>query len=157
MPQSLIQIPKDAHFKMGSYHVTIQNHHIQYSNGLFNQIMNTIQHSHSNWQQLTEFENHGISWEMVIECCARELEENVDVLAYLIWMYTAWEIKIEYMDDSMEEIKVFMKSDAGGRISDLFIEKIRNCNNWQELYTELHPKSSFQKEMKSRILREVKK
>ena len=154
MPQSLIPFPKAAEFYIGSNEVVIENHRIISALGLFALVIHIIHNSDSDRQTLSEFEKHGISFETVIEKCTRELEENAETLAEVIFPIPtknrtctihvkAWDLTIH-----------FSKSVAGRSIAEQFIEKIRNCNGWDELYDEMHSSSQFRKEMKNKIIKE---
>ena len=48
-------------------------------------------------------------------------------------------------------LSLFSKSVEGRNIANMFIEKIRSCNNWGELYDELHPQNKFNKDVGRRI------
>ena len=48
------------------------------------------------------------------------------------------------------------KSTPGSRIAELYVEKIRGCDDWQELYDEMHPSSRFYKDMHNYLVGELK-
>ena len=148
MTQSLTQLPKDATFRIAGWTIIIRNHEVMYIHGLIGEMMNIIHVGESDRDTLYQFEKHGISFEMAIEYCAKELEENSDVLKLFISRYYD-------MCDSISLDVGFSKSDAGRIIAGQFVEKIRSCDNWEELYNELHLTSMFQKEMKNKIKREM--
>ena len=152
MSQSLTQLPKTADIEIQGWHTTwtlkIRNNKPDDEEGLFSEIMWIITESDPGNQILNKFEKHGISFEMAIECCAQELEENPKVFEYfIIWEYS--------MGDSEELVASFSESVAGRTIAGQFVEKIRSCNNWEELYNEFHRTSKFQQDIKSRILKEL--
>ena len=149
MPPNMLQLPKEADFLICGWQIYIQNHRAVKGYNLFPRIMGIIRSVNSDRQTLTEFEKHGISYEAAIECCAEELEENPGVLVWFIsWMYV--------IRNSKEPTVGFSKSKRGRFIADQLVEKIRNCDGWVELYDELHHSSRFQKEMKKRIIKELK-
>ena len=161
MPQSLTRLPQTADFKMERYPIRIRDHEVENwgVRGLLGKIMRVISHSDSNKETLCQFEKHGISFEMVIEYCACELEYNTDILADIMYGH--------YYDDDvlnekgvildLESIHIFSKSEAGRIIAGQFVEKIRNCGDWEELYDEMQMTGKFRKDMKRRIKRELKK
>ena len=135
--------------------VTIQNHEYVGFSGFFGTIIHIMRQPHSHRQTLTEFEKHGISYESLIEHCAHSLENDFDMLAELIyWNYGG---RKNPPKSHLHRILVrFSKSGAGRATADQFVEKIRSCGNWGELYDELRLESPFQKEMYRRINAEVK-
>ena len=151
MPQSLIQLPKDADFRILEHRIIIRDYRIQSGNGLFDMILYIVDGFSSDRQTLHQLEEHGISWEMAIEWCAWELEDQEQLVGDLIcWSYNIDEILRE--EDLFKKITVFSRSDAGRALAYQFIEKIRSCDNWGELYDELQLSSKFQKDMKSRMI-----
>ena len=60
------------------------------------------------------------------------------------------------MDDEKEIVARFSKSEACRIIAGQFVEKIRNFNNWQDFYDEMRLTSRFNKDMKNRIIQELK-
>ena len=148
MAQSLIQLPKDAQFSIAGWDITIEDHMITNNYGLFGTIINMINSSNSNEKTLVEFEGYKISFECVIEECARELEQDTMILAWFIFKEYA-------VTDLNEQIVRFVKSEAGRIIAGQFVEKIRSCDDWSELYDEMQHKSRFQQDMRNRIIGEL--
>ena len=147
MGQSLTQMPKKTDFKICGWEISIMEHKARGSEGLYGRIVFIVEDPESNRDTIQQFEKYGISFEAAIECCAEELEENPGVLAWFI----SWEYD---MGDS-GFIAGFSESEAGRSTATQLMEKIRSCDNWVELYDELHHSSRFQKEMKSKILKEL--
>ena len=158
MGQSLTQLPRTAEFKILGHTITIVEHKVKNYFGLSSTILDIINDQKTNRRILSEFEKHGVSFEAAIECCATELEYNVNKLArVIIWNYerrkfTDW-ISTE---KNTKEITVFTASLKGRRIAEELTAKIRNCDNWEELHDELHMNSEFQTEMKKRIREEMR-
>ena len=152
MPQSLIQLPKTADFKMGNRNVKIQKHQVLNEEGLFVILRSAIRTAPYNRQLLHKFEDHRISFEAAIEYCIRELEEKPGVLADVIYWYyfDLWNGR----DVRENELEDYSKSITGRKIADEFIEKIRNCSSWEELYDEMRRESEFNKHMSWKSLRE---
>ena len=100
-----------------------------------------------------QFEKHGINFEAAIECCCGELEENEQILACAIyWSYDELEkIKMHPLDDMPDAILVFSRSAAGRKIAAQLIEKIRSCDNWEELYDVFHYTNKFYNDVMSGI------
>ena len=142
MPQSLTQLPKDAYFRILGWEIKIRNHKIwgYFDSGFFGVMMHIIRDADSNKQTLYQYEKHGISFEMVIECCAQEFEEDAVILANIITR-------------ELHERRSFSFSEsaAGRKIAEQFIEKIRSCDDWGELYDEMYETSKFRKDIKNRI------
>ena len=149
MAQSLIQLPKDADFRIGVWHIKITDHMIVNQGDLFDCIVDIIMDPRSDRQMLYQFEGHGISWEMAIEECVRELEEDTDVFAHSLNRYNNTWV------DWAHSI-AFSESVAGRKIAGLLVEKIRSCDNWDNLYDEMQLTSKFQKEIKNRMQEEMK-
>ena len=150
MIQSLTQLPKTAKFRIGGWGITIQNHKVKYPYSLFDCILDIIMDPRSDRQMLYQFEGHGISWEMIIEECVRELEEDTDVFAHSLNRYNNTWV------DWAHSI-AFSESVAGRKIAGLLVEKIRSCDNWDDLYDEMQRRTKFHKDMRKRINKELKK
>ena len=163
MPQSLTQLPQYVEFEIGACVVKIHDHRVVYLGGLFARIRCVINNEFSHRAMLQQFEKYGVSYEAAIECCAVELEQNAEILAYLIGpemlVDTQKTLGIRpaiSMKNGWELILDFSESEAGRAIAGQYIDKIRSCDDWGELYDELHVSSRFQKEMENRIKKEVK-
>ena len=157
MVQNLVMLPKKAEFSIDGWTIEIRNHKVKGTMGLFGKIMAIILDSESNRESLAEFEKHKISYEAVIEYCAHELECNIPVLAQFIKRY----VEEEFMHpvtvkNILPKTFVFSKSAAGRVIADQFVEKIRSCDNWEQLYDEMQQTSKFCKDIQKRIIKEVK-
>ena len=154
MPQSLIQLPKTAEFVIRGWNVTIENHKIVNDEmGLFSTIIGVVDTSGSNKQTLYQLEKLGISFESAIECCASELELDVNILSEIIWYHIGMQKPASILEneEGKDLFLYFSKSVTGRIIADQYIEKIRSCNNWEELYEELNLKSKFRKDMTKKI------
>ena len=149
MPQNLIQLPKEAEFEIAGWPVIIHNYKVPDDDSMFGSIIWVVNKIDPGRKILNKFEKHGVSFEAAIECCIKELEVDAGMLVFFFkWMY-----KIR---NSKELAVGFSKSKGGKLIADQYMEKIRSCNNWEELYDELHHTSKFQKDMKNRIIPELK-
>ena len=155
MPQSLIRMPKMADFKIAETRFAIRDHEVMFG-GLWIKTMHIVTGPFSYRQMLSEFENHGISYEMIIEECIRELEKDPEVFASAIhWHYNIDTSKYD-TQGSMEATHNFSKSDAGRKMADQHMEKIRSCNNWEDLYDVMQQTSGFSMDMQKRIIKEIK-
>ena len=149
MPQNLIQMPKDAEFEICGWLIEIRNHAVMLMDGLFGMMMHIIKDEGSDKQTLYQFEKYGVSFEAAIECCAWELENGVDVLARAISdKYRLWRALPKNIGHSEHD---FSESAAGRAVADQYIEKIRSCDNWGDLYAELHPTSKFSMDINTKI------
>ena len=156
MPQSLIQLPKEAEFKIAGQIITISNRMVVTRMGLFDKILDIVNYPYSDIKTLMDFEGHGVSFEAAIECCANELEWNMDVITDLIYHnYYTKRVYKNGMDCNWDKIRAFSTGEAGRIIADQFIEKIRDCDNWEELYNEMLYTSKFTKDMKKKIMKEI--
>ena len=156
MPQNLILLPKSADFEILGWPVKIQNHRAVHTDSLFTSISSIINKSTpGSIQTLVEFEKHKVSYEAVIEYCADEFENDVDVLTSVIRDYLIPEIKDIDNTQQWRVIHNFSKSMTGRSIAVMYIEKIRSCENWSELYEEMHYASRFNQDMKNRITAEM--
>ena len=159
MPQNLIQLPKKADFRIAGWTITIRNHKVAESSGLIGCIMKVADDVKSNRDTLYQFEKHGINFETAIEECARELEYDIETLGNFIYWNMNY-IKVSAgmtTNKDLDIIYKFAESEAGKKIAAQFIEKIRGCNNWEEIYDELQLTTKFSKYMKERIIKEIKK
>ena len=156
MPQNLIQMPETADMRIGGWGIVIRNHRCINGNGLFNRIVGIIHSIYSNRESLVEFEKHGISFETVIEYCAAEMEHDAVTLTAIIhWQYIIQKIiKSNECDWSIGAD--FSQSVTGRVMAEQFIDKIRSCSNWGELYDEMDRKSKFMQDMRSKIITEIK-
>ena len=157
MPQSLTQLPKTADIVIGECKTIIRNHMPHKNHNLTVKITDIIRWSPYNRELLAEFEKYGVSFEAAIEYCVHELEDDLwDTVGRLIyWNYNLKKIYGIGIDKEWNIILSFSKSAAGRKIAEMYIEKFRNCNSWEELYIELHMTSKFQQDMKSRVIREI--
>ena len=157
MPQSLTQLPEKTEFRVGGHRIIIRDNRVVNWKGLFDAILWCVMSSRTHRDTLYQFDKHGISCEMAIECCAEELDGgNTEKFANLIG--THYEIKRisgQSPFSRSDEFFNISKSGAGRIIVDQLIEKIRNCDDWGELYDELHLSSRFQKEIKKKIEKEM--
>ena len=150
MPQSLTNMPKTAEFAMPGTYIEIQDQKSVGFWGLFNSMLHIIQDSDSDRQSLSEFEEYGISFEAAVEECIRELEHDTDVLLNSIDWYLSIGESVKIADTN-ESLIPFSESAAGRIIADQLVEKIRSCDNWEQLYDEMDPVSRFSCNMKKRI------
>ena len=155
MPQSLIQLPKTADFKIGGWYIKITDHKIESINNLFDCIVGIIIDPRFDRQILYQFEEHGISFETVIEECARELEEDPEVFAWSRYRdRNSWFLGCKHTDRA--HLLAFSESVAGRKIVELVVEKIRSCDNWDDLYDEMQLTTKFNENMGKRINKELK-
>ena len=149
MPQSLIQLPETADFKIIRYHVKMKNH-VFPGDGLMGRIIAIIGSEISNRDTLYQFEKHGISFEAAIECCAAELEQRAWILENIIfWIYCIQKRPTnKYVTRVLPD---YVKSVEGRKIAAQLIEKIRSCSDWGELYDELKITSKFNINIKQNI------
>ena len=158
MPQSLTRMPKEAEITIAGGTIYIRDHLALLAGGLLGTTMDIITHPDSDRKSLEEFEKQGVSFEMAIEECVRELEEDTDVFAYLNMDHYS---DTEYDDGDSEFVWEFFsdnaKSDTARKLANQLAEKIRSCNNWEDLYDELHMSSQFQQDMKSKIFEELER
>ena len=158
MPQNLIQLPESANVDFGKWYTAcIRNHKVVSADGLFNVITDVVAGHPYNRQILSEFEKYGISYEAAIEYCVEELEHNTRLLERVI-EYLYGDVIACIKHDKKHPwytIHIFSKSPITRIISVHFIEKIRSCESWDELYDEMHPDSKFLANMKTMVQNEL--
>ena len=140
MAQSLVGLPKKTRFEINGILIEIKNHKVTEIMGLVGKIKWIANTKESDRDTLTEFEKYRISFETAIECCVQELENNPIILGSTIWWY-----------DIKTNLKAIIDFSATGNYetyAELYIEKLRDCQNWGELYDELNNKSRFARYMK---------
>ena len=155
MGQSLTRLPKTADFEIRGVVIQIRDHKCNSYWGLWGKIIDFIEYSETDKEHLRQFEKHGISFETVIEECVHEMEHDADILANFINLYYS----ARFIKSEMERRKrtyAFSKSDAGRRIAGQVIERIRSCDNWDELYDEFKRTGKFRTEMGHIIESELK-
>ena len=152
MPQSLIQLPQTAYFKIEGWPVTIREHEIVGDNSLVLTMTLVIKLEDYYRGVLSKFEKEGISFEAAIEECARELEQDTNTFTEVIyWFYGFCEFEEKDPENIKGFIHSFSESEAGRTIAGQIVEKIRSCNSWEELYDELQWTSKFHKNILCRI------
>ena len=159
MPQSLTQLPETANIGIGKTYTTIVNHKVTgYHSGIIGQILSVTKCKKCDRYSLAEFEKHGISFEAAIENSVLDLEDdNPDGLASIVyWKYDIRELGGINQEWNHWACRNFAESAAGRIMAEQLVEKIRSCNNWEELYDELHMSSQFQQDIKSRLVREIR-
>ena len=157
MPQDLTQLPAEAEFTIGGWIVKIQDHKCANDSSLFCIIVSNIYNQYFGRQTLRQFEEHGISFETVVENCVVELEGDTNTLTRAIsWHSFINGTEYSPLETNWNKIRNFSRGVAGRAVADQLVEKIRSCNNWEELYDELHLTSKFNKALVSRVKREMK-
>ena len=158
MAQNIVDIPESADVQIAGWRMIIQNHKIQEFDKLFCKMMQIADDRNCTRKTLTEFEKYNISYETAIEYSADELENNMNTLAEVIhWYYNDDFIEKMGTNGKWDELLRFSKSNAGRNIADDIIDKIRNCENWEELYDEIHTGSKFNKDMKKTVMEAMRK
>ena len=158
MPQSLIRMPETADIPVFKWRIIIRNHKVVSRDGLIGRIVRFASDSDSRGDTLSEFEKYGVSFEAAIEYCAAELEHDSKLLTDVIyWSYGIREIRDEIIQNNWKLIVDLSKRDAGKAIASQYIEKIRSCDNWQQLLDEMKQTSRFTKDMKKIVKMEIEK
>ena len=150
MPQSLVYLPKAAEITGDGWGIRIKDHRVVDHTSLFLWMCRIIQDNHG-VDVVSEFEKHGITYEIFTEYVVSELEVNINVFERLIWFH----INIFENIDTCSE---FAASREGSKIIDEFVEKIRSCDNWTEFIEAMKLRGSFIKEIteKVKILEKIK-
>ena len=164
MPQSLTQLPETADLQIDEWPICIRDHKVLDDDGLFGEIMGIVNSLYVDRNELKQLEEHGISFEAAIECCAGELGGNEKIHGWRLLRFINWhpedmeECHTSYriMDKYGDALTLnFSNSTAGRRIADEIVEEIRQCENWGELYDKLHMTSRFQKDINNKIRRKM--
>ena len=148
-------MPKQMSVQIQGWPVTIHNHRVTSKDGLFGRIAVIVRYPDSYRESLAEFEKYGINFEMVVEYCACELLDDPLILAGVTWHYNIKTFKHTPSTILWNRITMFSKSIVGRHIADQFIDKIRNCDNWGELYDIMHPQNKFNRNIRSRMTAEL--
>ena len=156
MPQSMTKMPEEADFDISLYPVTIWNHKVEQLGGLLGVITGIIRDENMDRNTLYQFEEHGISFETAIEECVCELENNTDTLGNIVAWNKMHGKTTETLYKDWDDACKFSKGVTGRNIAEQYIEKIRSCNNWDELYDEMQQTSKFSKYMGSQMMAGVK-
>ena len=156
MPQNLIQLPKEATIHIAGNHIQIEEHRVRDGYGLIGCMMIIVMDSPHNREILTQFEKYRVSFEAAIEESVRELEGDAEILANILDLDQDIQREFPGAKSHMNIFIPFSKSEAGRTIAGIYVEKIRNCSDWGELYDQMHWKSKFHREMKTRTKMEMK-
>ena len=167
MPQSLTRLPKTAHILHRGMYIRIKDHEVIKTchrdpgdiidwvaeqarvPDLFNWLATLS--CNGNWTDVVaQMEQQGINYEMVIEHCVTALENTPGVLG--TYIYNHYKIT----GDLIACVN-FSKSAAGRRTSDELVVRIRNCNNWRELFTEMSLKNKSYGSLRKLIKKDMKK
>ena len=153
-------LPESADIKILQGRITVREHMVVknwYGEGLFGTIMSIARDPDSHREILSKFEDYGISYMAVIDYCTLEIRDDVDTLSNLIFVNHARTHKIKEADaeNNWKRINYFSASKKGRAIAGQIVEKIKSCDNWGELYAEMHPASEFQKETRRKIKEEM--
>ena len=155
MKQNIVQMPESADFKIDGNEINIKNYKPVIWGGLFGVLVKISGTRRDELNPLSEFEKYNISYELVIECCVEELEEDAEVLTKaLAWWYCSEKKPGEFRwNDTLR----YSKSAHGRNTADLVVEKIRSCSNWQELHSEIDYQSVFARKITKLVKREIKR
>ena len=156
MPQRIVQLPKKAEFEIMGCPIIINDHRIMNYCDIFDEVMNIIQHSDYDRHALDQFEKYGVCFKDAIKYYIRELKYDTKSLVYVVFRhYNVHKNTRKQNNDLWDIIRDFSESEAGAMITRRFIDKINNCGNWGELYSEMHNTSRFSLDLKSRIIWEL--
>ena len=94
----------------------------------------------------------------MIEHCAGELEDTQSILECIFWWHLdLWKKQNgKRMNYSAGISLDFAANKVDRKFRDQYVDKIRSCDNWEELYDEFHHTSRFYRDMKSGIEKELK-
>ena len=147
MPQSLIQLPETVDIT-GESDLHIRNHEVVDWGGLLYWILTII--NRKVWKtSVTEMEKHGISYEMVVECCVHELEHDTELLTWMMMIHYNVGPNLHLHAEYSERI-------AGRKIAGEIVDAIRTCNDWTDLHDTMQQKSGFSKDMAEKIREDLR-
>ena len=156
MTQSIAALPKDMGCEIMGWCLDIKDHTVLSVAGMSGMIFGIASETLSNGNTLNQMEKYGVSFECVIECCVQELEEDPYTLASIMHVHYVFGDIINDDDDSWNHFLNFSKSPTGRTIADMFIDKIRDCHNWEQLYDMTEPNSKFNTNAKKQIKEAIK-
>ena len=157
MAQSIVELPESAMINADWLYLEIKDHKPANGAKLFGIIMSVVDSASSDKNTLPKLEGYGISFEALIEQCCKELEDGHQVLADVIsWRYFNYKTKTTDQNKNWDKIHNFTKTPEGKMVTEQFAEKIRDCENWEELFYEMRTDSKFSQDIKNIIFRGMK-
>ena len=148
--QSLTWLPKEARIWRSEVgELIIKNHRIVSagSEGLWGYLLRAVRWQYESGDctdMITEMECKGFQYEAVIEYCVEELESDHTMLTDVIYQHYI-------VTADWSAFYKFVADDAGRKIAQRFIEKIRNCDGWTEFLDTMKKRDGFYQEIKDEI------
>ena len=162
MPQSLTQLPKEIDVDIDHmWHVPIKNHLIERPDYLLYTVTCVIDSPRTDKNTLFQFEAFGVNYESFTVACSDILKNDpVGSLCRVLFFHYGMCNYLTDMPNGQSErrhdlIFRLLKSRLGKIYADILVEKIRSCDNWDDLYEEMHHTSKFHKYMRGRIEEEI--
>ena len=145
--QTLIRLPKDLNIVIGGYPLTIENHRVKIPTSGLTYFMLDLCRIRTA-KQMAEMEKT-IQFEAVIEYCVEEIDKDDTVLAGIITLHYGvyW--------THLDELMGYCNGVEGRHVAERLVEKIRNCDDWEEFWVEMQVKSQFNVNIKQIIARSV--
>ena len=145
---SLQELPRRVRVPVGGVLLVIKNHRVQNESGIFLTVLNAAKSVL--WpRSVMVMESNGINYGNFAEAAIQEIKQNYGVVEGLV----GWYHRIKKNSGNALE---FSKSDAGRKIAGQYIARIKRCKNWTEFHKAMKKNSKFQKEMKQKIMEEMK-
>ena len=154
MTQSMTRLPKSAEIQALGNTLVIKDHVITSEWNLIEWIFQVINYQDRDiWNNMVkDLDANKLSYEAAIECCAQEIEDDYDTFGNII--YCHYDIKKYTCRDAEEHLQAVLAGSHSQeciKISEQFMEKIRSCDNWGDLYDEMQSTSKFIENMKKQI------
>ena len=142
MVQEIVKLPETASISIGWRDLVIDNHKVTSEEGMFYWAVAVV--AGYDWDvAVSRMIRQKISYEAFIECCAAELENDINTLANMAWWHTDMKNRIE--------CNAFVSSPGGKNIAMEIVEKIRGCDNWNEFRVLFQEESDFKDELRLRF------
>ena len=152
MQRTAHRLPKNAEIKVNLMYLQIENHRVvnmvQPSIGLLGWMFDTIQLGYWN-EMLIQFKKHRITFDVVINTCIAELDNNPDGLTY----YMSY---VSRRGGNLWDIMNFVSGKQGMLISRQIITKLQSCRGWKDLREIMLSKNKFRRGLNRKIKAELK-
>ena len=140
---------------------TIKNHKIDCR--WFHSLDHSISYGGSErYTKISKLEDHGISFETVINETVKEFEHCLDTdenIFHICRMLTGWLSGPETAHCTWDivppfdaDLKKLLKTPEGKFVIDKFIKMLKDCDNWKDLCIGFHRDNKFRNDLKSEII-----
>ena len=137
----LMSVPKNVTVYSGSWELTIENHEVMYSMGVFWWLLFSARECV--WKDVvSEMISKGFKFDSTIEYCISEIQKNPTHIGCI--MHTYWKMPEEATTLTLENWGLFCNSPEGIKLRADIIQHLGLCRNWDELYKIISYNSEYQ-------------